>query len=61
MIWGALRRTAVCDWISTAIAATVAVILSALGFDVTAIPLGVALVLLTVMSFAIYRYRYGRL
>ena len=61
MIWGAYRRTFVCDTIATAIGAITIVVLSALGFDLAAIPAGIVLGFSVFVALAVYRQRYGRL
>ena len=47
--------------IATAIAAITIVVLSALGFDLAAIPAGLLLGFGAFTSLAVYRQRYGRL
>jgi hypothetical protein len=61
VIWGAYKRTFVCDTISFAVGAITIVSLSALGFDLAAIPTGVILGFSAFVSLAVYRQRYGRL
>jgi hypothetical protein len=59
-IWGAFRRTFVCDTIAWAVVAVLIVALWGLGVDAV-IPEWLLLSIVAVIGLAVYRWRYGRL
>ena len=60
MIWGAYKRTFVCDTIAWAVVAVLIVALWGLGVDAV-IPEWLLLSIVAVIGLAVYRWRYGRL
>ena len=60
MIWGAYRRTFVCDTIAWAVVAVMVVALWGLGVDAV-IPEWLLLSIVGAVGLAVYRWRYGRL
>lgn len=60
MIWGAYRRTFVCDTIAWTVVAVLIVALWGLGVDAV-IPEWALLTFVTGIGLAVYRWRYGRL